>query len=209
MTGQKKSAGKWNKIGRIATWVAGGLISLMIAGMLLVYFMPGYGIYFVRTGSMVPTINPGDLVITGPTDNLQLGDIITFQKGTDSFTHRLIARDGDMLQTMGDANEEPDQTLTPVTDVLGKYLFRVPYLGYINGFVSSRQGWFIAIIIPTIVLVLFIVKDILKEAFKGADKKEDTEKKGGDVITGTEIQASTNLVNNHVLTNNNKEKTLK
>jgi hypothetical protein len=51
-------------------------------------------------------------------------------------------------------------------------MFKIPFAGYINSFVSSRMGWFIAIIIPTVILVLFIVKDIIKEAFK--DPKKET-----------------------------------
>ena len=45
-------------------------------------------------------------------------------------------------------------------------MFRVPYIGYFNTFVRTKQGWFIAIILPASVLLILIVKDILKEAFK-------------------------------------------
>jgi signal peptidase len=177
MVDEKKPQKKSNKILRIVTWAIGGFIALVIAGLLLIHFLPGYGLYFVRTGSMVPTINVGDIVVTGPPENITAGTIITFLNDNITVTHRVIAVKGDMLQTMGDANEDPDSRLTPVSNVLGKYMFRIPKLGYINGFVTNRKGWFLVIIIPTIILVGFIVKDILKETFKKETKKTE----GGDV----------------------------
>lgn len=173
---------KWTK--RIGTGVS-IIIALAIVGILFLHFMPGWGLYFVKSGSMVPTISPGDLVITRPAGEIHPGSIVTFDQGETVVTHRVLEMSGGMLRTKGDANEDADPDPLPVERVQGVYLFHVPKLGYINSFVSDRRGWFIVIIIPTVVLVLFIVKDILKETFKTTKKTEQKGTEGGDVKTGS------------------------
>jgi signal peptidase len=163
------------------TTVIAIIIGLATAGLLFIHFSPDYGLYFVKSGSMRPSINPGDIVITGPVGDLQPGKIITFEQHDVLVTHRIIGREGDMLQTKGDNNEDPDTSLLPISSVFGSYLFRIPYVGYINSFVSTRKGWFLIIIVPAIVLVLFIVKDIIKETLK-SPKTDKEATKGGDAI---------------------------
>jgi signal peptidase len=179
MAEQKKPESKARKITKRVTTVFAILLALAIAGLIFVYISPSFGLYFVKSGSMRPVINPGDIVITGPVGEIRTDNIVTFEQGNAIVTHRVIAIENGKLRTKGDTNEDPDTDLLALDRIQGKYLFRIPYLGFINSFVSNRQGWFVVIIIPTIVLVLFIVKDILKETFKGS-KKEDA--KGGEVI---------------------------
>ena len=62
----KKTPKKQNKVVKIITWVIMGVLGLAIIGMLFIYLVPGYGFYYVKTGSMKPNINPGDIVINGP-----------------------------------------------------------------------------------------------------------------------------------------------
>ena len=169
------------RIGKIASWVIAGLLVLVVAGLILTKVVPGYGLYFVKSGSMVPTFNPGDLVVTGPiggtfTGSLAVGKVVTFDTGTEVVTHRVAEiKDGKVI-TKGDANKAEDTAPVAAAAIKGIYMFRIPYAGFINGFVSNRKGWFLLIIIPTALLVGFIVKDIVKESLKGdkADKvKED------------------------------------
>jgi len=188
---------KWIK--RIGTGIS-IIIALAVAGLLFVHFMPGWGLYFVRSGSMVPTLNPGDLVITRPVGEIRPNTIVTFEQNDAMVTHRVIELVEDGFRTKGDANEDADPDLLTAGRVQGTYLFKIPRLGYINSFVSDRRGWFIVIIIPTIILVLFIVKDILKETFKSGKK----EIKGGDVIQGSTNEAA-NTVDNGNGTHSNKQ----
>ena len=77
----------------------------------------GYQALGMKTGSMRPTINPGDLVIAyavRPTD-IRNGDIITFRAPLGShapYTHRVVriiaGPDGPEFTTKGDANPRPD-----------------------------------------------------------------------------------------------------
>ncbi|MDP2919852.1 MAG: signal peptidase I [Dehalococcoidia bacterium] len=183
MTEQKKPETKTKKIMKRITTGFAILLALAIIGLIFVYVSPSFGLYFVKSGSMRPVINPGDIVITGPVGEVRTGNIITFEQGEAIVTHRVIAIENGKLRTKGDANEDPDTDPLTLNRVQGKYLLKIPFIGYINSFVSNRQGWFVVIIIPTVVLVLFIAKDILKETFKKEEKKET---KGGDAISGNE-----------------------
>ena len=77
----------------------------------------GYQALGMKTGSMRPAINPGDLVIARavrPAD-IRNGDIITFRSPLGShapYTHRVVRTiagpDGPQFTTRGDANPAPD-----------------------------------------------------------------------------------------------------
>ena len=117
---------------------------------------------------METAFNVGDVIIAGPlgSGGIKPGVIVTYEIGKTLITHRVLSVDGNTLITKGDANETPDPSPVLMSQVQSRYLFRIPYVGYVAGFVRTRLGWILAIILPSIVLVSFIVKDIIKEAFK-------------------------------------------
>jgi signal peptidase I len=52
----------------------------------------GWRIYVVRTGSMAPSIRPGDVVNDVPAKNIRLGEVTTFARVAGSYTtHRVVA----------------------------------------------------------------------------------------------------------------------
>jgi len=144
------------------------ILGLIVAALAFVFFSPDYSLYVVRSGSMEPAFNVGDVVISGPLSSggIKPGVIITYQIGKTLITHRVLSVDGNTLITKGDANKAPDPSPVLLSQVQSLYLFRIPYIGYAAGFVRTRLGWFLAIILPSLVLVGFIVKDIIKEALK-------------------------------------------
>jgi len=118
---------------------------------------------------MEPAINTGDVVIAGPAGaigGIKPGSIVTYESGQDVITHRVVSIDGDTLITKGDASEDTDSRPVQLSQVKGSYLFKIPYIGYFTSFLRTRLGWFLAIILPAIVLAGFLVKDIIKEALK-------------------------------------------
>lgn len=152
---------------KIAGKIVFALLVLILAGLGLIYFLPGYDLYLVRSESMVPTINMGDLIITGPVgDNLEKGQIITYAFNDETITHRIYSLDETKIVTKGDAVEDPDPWTVKSSDVRGTYLFKIPYVGFATRFIQTKLGWFISIIIPATVLVIWLAKDIVKEALK-------------------------------------------
>ena len=152
---------------KIFVWTVSIILSLIVAALAFVFFSPDYSLYIVRSGSMAPAINLGDIVIGSPViGEIKPGVIVTYELGINLITHRVLSVDGNTLITKGDANEDLDPSPVLLSQVKSVYLFRIPYIGYAAGFVRTRLGWFLTIILPSIVLVGFIVKDIIKEAFK-------------------------------------------
>lgn len=145
------------------------VMGLVLAGLAFLYFVPGYNLLMVRSESMVPYLNIGDLIVTGPMNGpfkgeISPGTVVTYQYRNELVTHRVKQIDGEVLVTQGDATEDPDPWQVTINDVRGVFLFKIPSVGYVTRFVQTKTGWFLTIIIPGALLVLWLVKDIVKEA---------------------------------------------
>lgn len=158
------------KITRVARIVFAVLV-ISAAVLAAVFFATGGRMYVVRSGSMAPVINAGDLAFVAPANSLwgatpKMGSIITYRLSTIVVTHRVVAVNAEGYITKGDANEDPDGIPVERSQVMGRYLFKLPGAGYVNNYIRTRTGWLLCIIIPSAALMGLIVKDILKEAFK-------------------------------------------
>ena len=92
----------------------------------------------VLTGSMEPSIKPGDIVILAPTPRSQpqLGDVVAYTARRFSgevvgvFTHRIIGGDPvNGFLVKGDANPSPDVQRPKLEDISGVVFFVVPFIG--------------------------------------------------------------------------------
>jgi len=154
---------------KIFGWLVATVLGLALAGFVFIYLSPDYNLLLVRSQSMTPAINMGDMVITGPVNGpingeLKPGTIVTYERGKAWVTHRVLSIDGDTLVTKGDNTEDPDPWSVSLSDVRGTYLFKIPYVGYVTNFTQTKRGWFLTIILPATLLVAWLVKDIVKEA---------------------------------------------
>ena len=145
------------------------VLGLVVAGLAFLYFQHDYNLYLVRSESMKPAINMGDLIINGPLNGsingeVKPGVIVTYEYSKELITHRVQSIDGTTLVTKGDATEGPDPWSVTMSDVKGIYLFKIPYVGFVTQFVRTKLGWFLTIIIPAALLVCWLAKDIVKEA---------------------------------------------
>ena len=156
---------------KIVTWTISILLTLVVGALAFIHLSPDYDIYLVRSESMKGTINMGDMIVSGPADNpfnitVAPGTIVTYRHGKGLITHRVQQVDGDNLVTRGDAAEDIDPWKVTMSDVIGVYLFRIPSIGFLLSFVQTRQGWFLTIILPSMLLLALIVREIVKEALK-------------------------------------------
>ena len=159
------------------------VLSLILVGLAFLYLVPDYKLLLVRSESMTPAVKMGDLIITGPVGGLISGEvapgaIITYKYRNELITHRVESIEGEAIVTKGDAVENADPWLVEMSAVRGVYMFKIPYVGYVTSFVQSKLGWFFSIIIPAALLVAWLVKDILKEAF--SDRKKQPSEQGGE-----------------------------
>src|SRR5262245_30588379 len=111
--------------------------------------------YTVLTGSMEPTLPPGTLIVVRPSDDIQIGDVITFQLRSgepEVATHRVVgvgtSVGGERVyMTQGDASDAPDPERVRDVQVRGELWYRVPYLGYVSQLFTGRQREGIALVI--------------------------------------------------------------
>jgi signal peptidase len=165
-----------------------GVLGLFIIYMLIFMFTGMKGneppailnhyLYIVRSNSMSPTFKTGTLLIIKRTDSgtINVDDIITFRKKNDtlSTTHRVveIIDDNNIRQfvTRGDANNVDDPIPVSENDILGKVTFFIPLLGYVFGFIRTKQGIILVIVIPAFILMLTQIIQLFK--YKKDSKKE-------------------------------------
>ena len=153
---------------KVFSWIATVFLILVLAGLVFVHFSADYNMYLVRSESMKPAIDAGDLVLIGPPGGplggeVSEGSVITYNYGSELITHRVIGINGDIIQTQGDAVEDPDPWSVQRSDVRGVYLFRLRGVGHFQNFVRTQTGWITVIIIPSGVLVGLLVREIRKK----------------------------------------------
>lgn len=166
--------------------LVGGTLLLYIADIKIRaskgdYSAPAFNAYVVLSGSMLPTIQIKDIVVTKKIaeEDLEIGDIITFispdpRFGGISITHRIIDIIDDdtegikKFRTQGDNNNVADSALVPNKNILGKVILKVPKLGYIQDILSSKSGIIILVLIPCLAILSYDIMKILKKLGKKA-----------------------------------------
>jgi signal peptidase len=119
------------------------LLGLIAAG--LAPLAVGWPATVVMSGSMMPAITPGDVVVAKPVQASELrpGQVILFvdpaAKQT-TLVHRVVSRNTNgSLVTKGDANEVADSTPVPTSAIQGRMLARVPFVGLPRYWLAHRQ----------------------------------------------------------------------
>lgn len=152
----------------------------------------GFRSFVVLTGSMYPLIPTGSIIYSQKTLDYKVGDVITFEKGGVTVTHRIVDildKEGKRVsylmsplggnvtpnevffRTQGDANNVADSELVSESQVVGEALFHFPYLGFLVMFLKSMQGFLLAVILPTFIFIGFELFKIKKEIEKNMEKK--------------------------------------
>jgi len=146
---------------------------VLVALLLIVSVLPITGNYKVMTvisGSMQPVIKMGSTVVVKPVSDYKIGDIITFgpySKTKAPTTHRIydvkVVDSQPVYITKGDANNAPDAREIRKSDIVGKVLFSVPYMGYAVEFAKKPIGFALIIIVPATVIIYDEAKNIYEE----------------------------------------------
>jgi signal peptidase len=156
----------------IAKRVILGLVMLTLCGIAaagISYWHQGYRVYVIHTGSMIPTLKLGDVVIDKPVQQLHRGEIITFRQSASSnviVTHRIHSIHHGIIHTKGDANPTPDAWPINRSLVKGSVTTIVPKLGYLIVFLKQPAG--IASVM-TGVIALFLLWDLFFSDGRGQE----------------------------------------
>ena len=155
--------------------VAIGLFFIVYFGDMLINTSMGkdksplFGAYVIASPSMVPTIDTNDAIVIKRLDHdsYDVGDIITFSTidndySTRMITHRIVEKEtigeeNSNYVTKGDNNPIVDSSVVNTSAIYGKVLFRIPKIGYIQEFFLKPSNYFICLLIPAFIFVIYEV----------------------------------------------------
>jgi len=149
---------------------------VVVAFLLIISVFPitdNIKLMIVQSGSMAPAIKMGSLVMVKPVSDYKIGDVITFgpySKTKAPTTHRIydikVVDSQPVYITKGDANNAPDAREIKKSDIVGKVLLSVSYMGYAVDFAKKPVGFALIIIIPASVIISDEIKKIVAELKK-------------------------------------------
>ncbi len=159
---------------------AGSAVSTVVVVVVIlgcaVWLLPtafGYERYVITGGSMSGTFEKGSIAIEEkvPVEELQVGDVITYQPPADSgtsslVTHRIVSvRPGEdgraLLRTKGDANDSIDPwrfSLAGSSQPVVRHT--VPYVGYAFIALADRELRMLVIGVPAGLIALLALRDV-------------------------------------------------
>jgi signal peptidase I len=151
--------------------VAALLILTGVVGTATTFWLQGYRLYVVHTGSMSPTYKPGDVVIDAPAaGHYRPGEVLTFRHSAltdDVVTHRVVGVQPDGLHTKGDANRSADAWTIRPDQVQGRVVFSVRGLGYLAVYFKQPAG------IASLATVAVAVLLLWRLFFAGAEPEDE------------------------------------
>ena len=142
-------------------WLALGFVFTLLLSAALPLLI-GMHPNTVKSGSMSPTIETGDLIVSSQVspDEVKVGDIITFEDpngGGALITHRVRAiTPGDErieFITRGDANNNSEQWNIERGGTLGRVSYRVPMVGFALVPIAGSAGRVLLVVIPGLLLL--------------------------------------------------------
>lgn len=165
--------------GQIVSWVFLMLVLAVIGLLIAVPRLSGAETYTVLTGSMLPGIQPGDLVVvkTVPADQVAIGSVVTYQvvSGQSAVvTHRVVGlsvgTDGSQrFITQGDANNAPDPDSVRPVQLRGVLWYSVPLLGYLNAAISG--DWHMVLLVLAVAALLGYAVVMLLSAWRDRHRR--------------------------------------
>ena len=89
-------------------------------------------LYQIQSGSMLPELQIGEIIILLEQENYKIDDIITYKVENSYFiTHRIVQITDEGYITKGDANNTEDETVVKQEQIQGKVIFQSKLLGKI------------------------------------------------------------------------------
>lgn len=143
----------------------------------------GHQMYFIRTGSMSPYLEPGDVIISKKYDGGELiagkdGDVVTYygnMNGTvELITHRVIEVDGDKVVTQGDFNNVADAPITK-DDIEAVMVHKTVVIDKIYKIISTTWGFWLFIFTPIASLIVAEIVSLVKELKKEKEVADENE----------------------------------
>lgn len=140
---EKSSEGRFWVVRNVVSEIGKIGLIFIVTVMLSLFFssnLLGINVNPVVSGSMVPNLNKGDLIVTSNNFNgLAKGDIVTYHASwldNNVVVHRIIEIDNGRIVTKGDHNHSADPIFSQ-DRVVGEVFAKIPFIGHF------AQSWII------------------------------------------------------------------
>ena len=168
MQKQIKLKKAWDMITTVVVVVV-VLFAVLLVGVRLF----GVQVFSVISGSMEPEYPVGALIYVKKVDpsEIKVDDVITYVLPTEMpSTHRVVRIDAEneLFYTKGDANDTEDGAPVYFKNLIGKPIFKIPYLGYVAHYIQHPPGMYVAIAAGAVMMILVFLPDLFKD-----EKKKD------------------------------------
>lgn len=163
------SSGRSKSVVRVAARAVFAVVALVLLALAVGPMVYPFQTFYVRTGSMVPSIQVGSLVVATRSlaADLAVGDVIVFKRPGgrgEMVVHRIVkvesSSGGQVFVTKGDANAAADDWRVPATGIGWRYVTSLPHAGFVVGWMHialSRRGWLGALAIGAAVWALISI----------------------------------------------------
>ena len=104
-------------------------------------------------------------------DDIKVGDVVTYRSMDPTYygiliTHRVVeirnTHGQKIFVTKGDSNITEDRSPIVYGQIYGKVVMRIPKIGYIKSFLVSSYGWIIAIVVPSLGVIIYDIMKLIK-----------------------------------------------
>jgi len=173
---------KLKKAISVFQWLLTAVLVLVVLLLIFTAFNPikSFQVLRVMSGSMEPKIKVGSVVFIQKInpENLKKNDIITYasEENPDMLvTHRLVEieekENQTVFKTKGDANNSKDMAEVSPSQIKGKVVFSLPFLGYLSIWIRKPAGFGLLVILPAILIIISEILNIKKTIEKEVEKK--------------------------------------
>lgn len=156
----------WNVLLTVFLLIAAALV-IAFAGVRLAGLTP----YVVLSGSMEPEYPVGSLIYVKDADpsSVEVGQAITFRQGSGTLvTHQVYEIDSEqqLFYTQGIANVDSsgeimhDAAPTPWSSLVGRPIACVPYLGYVNDWITHAPGIYVVVAFVAVVMAISVALEL-------------------------------------------------
>jgi len=139
-------------------------LAVIAVGIAILVFVAHVHFQTVTSGSMRPTISPGDVAVTEAVSvsSLKVGDVIVFYPPgvtAEPVMHRIVSLNNGLIKTRGDANNVDDPwQVTLMGTTAYRMVAAVPFLGWLIEL--QRPTLIVAGLLLGLALLLEIRKEV-------------------------------------------------
>lgn len=158
-----------SRIEKAIKYLSNSIIVVLVAIVALLIVSRFFGIktFTIISSSMEPNYHVGSMIFVKSVNaaDIKIGDTITFSSDSSLLpvTHRVsrIDLENQSFYTKGDANNSEDTFPANFSNLIGKPVVNIPFIGYIAVFLSTGLRKILALMVVVLLLLVQIFPNLI------------------------------------------------